>query len=171
VQLLLFAASMRTSLGETDGEQGPVGRLFLFGGLWGEFDGAPFLKVACHLMPDILLETANDQPFVVIILRCVVIGVTDRGGVEESHERREAPRRAVVRCGRQQDQRVGAAGESLRQARPPRLALFTRTRGDVVTLIDDDDIPPSVVEIIAVFEVVFQRVDRSVSIEMMLRSK
>ena len=83
---------MRTSLGETDGEQGPVGSFFLLGGLRGEFDRAPFLKVACHLVPDILLETANDQPFVVIILRRVVIRVTDRRGVEERHERREAPR-------------------------------------------------------------------------------
>jgi hypothetical protein len=33
----------------------------------GEFDRAPFLEIARHLAPDILLEAANDQPFVAII--------------------------------------------------------------------------------------------------------
>src|SRR5262245_60332591 len=91
LQLLLFAAAMDTSLGETDGEQGPVGGFFLLGGLWGEFDRAPFLEVARDLVPDILLEATNDQPFVAIILRRILIRVTDRGGVEEGHERHEAP--------------------------------------------------------------------------------
>jgi hypothetical protein len=71
-----------------------------------------------------------------------------------------------VRRGRQQDQRVGTAGESPGQACPPRLALLRGARRDVVTLIDDDDVPPSVLEIVAIFEVILR-----VSMEMMLRSK
>jgi hypothetical protein len=69
LQLLLSAGPMHTTLGETDGEQGQIGGLFLLGGLWGEFDRAPFLEVTRDLVPDIFLEATNDQPFVAIILR------------------------------------------------------------------------------------------------------
>jgi hypothetical protein len=106
-----------------------------------------------------LLKAANDQAFLAVIPRRIVIGGADRGGIEEGHERRKAPRCAIVRRGRQQDQRVGAAGEFLDQARPPQLALLSGARRDVVTLIDDDNVPPGVLEVVAIFEVVLQGVD------------
>lgn len=53
--------------------------------------GVPCLAIALHLVPDILLEAPHDQPVVAIILRRVVIGIADHGGVEESHERRKVP--------------------------------------------------------------------------------
>jgi hypothetical protein len=39
-----------------------------------------------------------------------------------------------------------AASEFLGQTRPPRLALLSGARCDIVTLLDDDDIPPGVPE-------------------------
>ena len=67
LQLLLFPAPVYTTLGEPDGEQGAVGGFFSRGGLGRQPDGAPFLEVARHLVPDILLEAADDQPFVAVV--------------------------------------------------------------------------------------------------------
>jgi hypothetical protein len=47
----------------------------------------------------------------------------------------------------------------LGQTGPSRLAQLDGTRRDVVTLIDDDDIPPGIVEVVTVFEIVLQGID------------
>ena len=49
-----------------------------------------FLKVFLHLILDVLLEATDDQALVTEILGRVVLRVTDRGGVEQRHQRRKA---------------------------------------------------------------------------------
>jgi hypothetical protein len=65
-----------------------------------------------------------------------------------------------MRGGGEEDQRVRARGEQLGGARAQRVpALAGAALGDVVGFVDDDDVPPGVFEVGAVFAVLFQGVD------------
>ena len=125
-----------------------------------ELLGDPLLEVRTDLVADVLLEAADDQALVAEVLRGVVVGIADGGGVEQAHQRGEAARRAIVRRGREQHQGVGAGGQQAGQASAPRQAVLACTGRDVVALVDDDDVPPGVLQIVAVLEVALERIDR-----------
>lgn len=86
------------------------------------------LKVARNLLPNVLLEAADDEAFVPKVLWRVVVRVADRRGIEEAHQRSEAASGAVVGCGREQHKGVGTRGEHPSQPRTAREALFSCAR-------------------------------------------
>ena len=144
------------------GEQRLVGRLL--GGRGGEpaADDLPVAEGVPHLLADVLLEAADDEALAAEVVLRVVVGVGDGGGVQHVHQAGEAARPAVVRRRRQHDQRVGAAreqpGEAAAQRRPPVRAAGAPV-GDVVRLVDDDDVPVRLLQIRAVLGVLLQGVD------------
>jgi hypothetical protein len=65
-----------------------------------------------------------------------------------------------VRRGGQQHHGVRATGEQAGQSGTTRQAILVAARRDVVALIDDDDVPPGVFQIIPVLKIVLERIDR-----------
>ena len=108
------------------------------------------------LVPDVLLEPADHQPLVAEVLRGVVVGVGDGGGVEHVHEAREAARAAVVRCRREHDEGVGATGQEAGEAAAERARAPVR---DVVRLVDDDHVPVRLLQVGAVLGILLEGVD------------
>ena len=160
LQFLLFSGTVLALLGEGDLEQGPEGSLFLRAGRLPELLGDTFLEVGADLVANVLLEAAHDQPLVAEIFRGVVVGIADGGGVEQTHQRGKAARRAIVRRGRQQHHGVGTAREHAGQSGATRHAILVATRRHVVALINDDDVPPGVLQVIPVLKVVLEGIDR-----------
>ena len=96
---------------------------------------------------DVLLETPDHQPLAPEVLRGEVVRVRDGGRVQHVHQAREAPRPAVVRGGRKHDQGVGAPGQPAGEAASQRARAAV---GDVVRLVDDDDVPVRLFQVGAV---------------------
>ena len=127
------------------------------GGFRGEDDALG--EIAGDLVFDILFEAADEQA--VDVLRAVVLGVLDRRGVEHVHQTGERFALAVMRGGGEEEQGVRARGEQLGGAGAEGVvALAGAALGDVVGFVDDDDVPPSVFEVGAVFAVLLQGIDR-----------
>src|SRR5690606_40930343 len=63
---------------------------------------------------------------------------------------------AIMRGGREHDQGIGAAGQQLRQLGALRAGT---TLGDVMCLVDDDDVPVGPLQVAAVFIVLLEGVD------------
>ena len=122
--------------------------------------GDTFLEVGADLIANVLLETADDQALVAEIFGGVVVGIADGRGVEQTHQRGKAARRAIVRRGRQQHHGVGTAREHAGQSGATRHAILVASRRHVVALINDDDVPPGVLEVIPVLKVVLEGIDR-----------
>jgi hypothetical protein len=81
--------------------------------------GRALREVLRHLVADVLLEATDDEPLVAEVLRRVIVGIADRRGVQQRHQRGKAARRSVVRRGRQQHKRVGPRSQHpIRKARP-----------------------------------------------------
>ena len=78
----------------------------------------PLLEGLLHLVLDVFLEPADEEPL--DVFRAVVVRVGDGRRVEHVHEAGEAPGLAVVGGGREHDERVGAAGQELGQLGPQR---------------------------------------------------
>ena len=64
-----------------------------------------------------------------------------------------------MRCGREQHERVGPVGQQPRQPCAARQARLPCPGGHVVALVDDDDVPPGVFEVVAVLQIALERVD------------
>ena len=62
-----------------------------------------------------------------------------------------------MRCGREQDEGVGATREQIGQTVALGTVAFV---GNVVGLVDDDEVPPGLFQIMAVFAVALERIDR-----------
>ena len=147
-------------------EQRLVGRFFRGRGGEAAPDDLPVAEGVAHLVPDVLLEAPDDQPLAAEVVLRVVVRVGDGGRVEHVHQAREAARPAVVRRRREHDERVGAAGEQPGEAaaqrgppvRGPRRAAGAPV-GDVVRLVDDDDVPVRLLQVRAVLGVLLQGVD------------
>ena len=159
MELLLFAGAVLSLLGEGDGEQGLVGCLFEGTGGLPDLLGDAFLKVGADLVFDVLFEPADDESLVAEIIRRVVLGVADGGGIQQAHEGGKAAGGAIVRGGGEQDEGVGATCEETGKARAPGDAVLVAAGGDIVTFVDEDDVPPGVLEIVPVLEVVLEGVD------------
>jgi hypothetical protein len=63
------------------------------------------------------------------------------------------------RCG-QQDECVRPCGQQLGEPGPSGQSSLARTGGDVVALVDDDDVPPGVLQVIAILQIALEGVDR-----------
>jgi hypothetical protein len=160
LQFLLACRPCAGRLGKRDIEQGAVGGFSCRRGGLAQAGGLRSWKSALTWSLDVLLEAPDDQAFVAEVVGRVVVGVGDGRRVEQRHQRREAARRAVVRRGRQQDQRVGAGGQQTWPGGRGATGRFTGAGGHVVAFVDDDDVPPGVLEVVAVLEVALERVDR-----------
>ena len=159
LKLLLTAPLVLAGLGEGNVQQGAVGGLFLGAGGPAQAEGLALLEVALDLVLDVLLEAPDDQALAAEVVGGVVVGVGDGGGVQQAHQGGEAARRAVVGRGRQQDEGVRAVGQQAREAGAPRQPGFPRPGRDVVAFVDDDQVPPGVLKIIPVLQIVLEGVD------------
>ena len=159
LKLLLTAPFMLAGLGEGDVQQGTVGGLFRGAGGPAQAEGLALLEVALDLVLDVLLEAADDQALAAEVVGGVVVGVGDGGRVQQAHQGGEAARRAVVGRGRQQDEGVRAVGQQASEAGAPRQPGFPRPGRDVMAFVDDDQVPPGVLQIVAVLQVVLEGVD------------
>ena len=89
------------------------------------------------------------------VLRRDLLGVGDGGRVEQVDELGERLRLAVVRRGRGEDQRVGLRGEHVGE-----LVVLGAPVDELVRLVDPDDVPADLLEMVAVAGRALQRVDR-----------
>lgn len=64
-----------------------------------------------------------------------------------------------MRCRREQHQGVRARRQQLGQPGTPREPRLAGTCGDVVAFVDHDDVPPGILEVVAVLEVALEGVD------------
>ena len=110
----------------------------------------------CQLVAHVPLEAAYDQALVPEVFLRVVLRVGNGGGVQHVHQAGKALGTAIVRGGRQQNQRVRAGGQEARQAGTLRTGVAV---SHVVGLVDDDDVPVGLLEVVAVFDVLLERVD------------
>ena len=160
LQLLLLAVAMLALLGKRDGQQRLIGGLFLRAGRLLELLGDALLKVGADLIADVFLEAAHHQPLVAEILWRIIVGIADRRRIEQTHERGEASRRPVVRRGRQKHHRVGPPRQQPCQPRPTRHPVLMTAGRHVVALVDDDDVPPGVLQVVPVLQIGLEGIDR-----------
>ena len=107
------------------------------------------------LLLHVFLEAPDEQAL--DLVPGVVVRVRDGRGIEHVHEAREAAGLAVMRGRGQQDQGVGSLGEDLGDAGA--LGPAPAADGDVVGLVDDDDVPPGGLDVGAEGVVLLERVD------------
>ena len=140
-----------------DLKQGRVGCFLRRGSVEPAPDDLAVAEGVADLVPDVLLEASDDEPLVAEVLRRIVVRVGDGGRVKHVHQARKATRLAVVRRCRQHDERVRAAREQAREAASQRAGAAV---GDVVGLVDDDDVPVRLLQVRAVLGVLLEGVDR-----------
>jgi len=131
-------------------------RFFRRGGGGSHDVDLPLGQVATKLILYILLQAPNDQTLVAEILVCVIRRVGDSGRVEHVHQTGKAFGLAVVWCGRQHDERIGAGRQ---QAGQPGTLGMLAAFGHVMCLVNDDDVPPGLFEIMPVFDVLLEGID------------
>ena len=119
LKLLLAASLVLATLRENHFEQGAVGRFLQGRRRLVQARCLAFPELAHDLVAYVLLEAPDDEALAAEVLRRVVVGIGNGRGVQQTHQRREAARRAVMRRGRQQDQGIGTGGQQFGQARTP----------------------------------------------------
>ena len=108
-QLAVFGLAVLAPVGERHIEQSLVGCFLFQGGLHIDVVNHPLLEFLLHLVANVLLETADDQPLVAEVVFGVVVRIANGGGVEHVHQAGEGFCLAVVGGGRQHDERIRAA--------------------------------------------------------------
>jgi hypothetical protein len=114
-------------------------------------------EVLLHLLAHVFLEAADEEVRDVIAAVVGLVAGRQHRGVEHAHQAGEALFPAVVRGGGQQDQGVRTLGQQFGQA--VALGAIALVR-DVVRLVDDDQIPPGVFQIVTILAVALEGIDR-----------
>lgn len=134
-----------------------VDRVFL--GVRGDADRSDRAlgKFLLDFVANVVFEASHDEALPHEVLRFVVLPIGKHRRVEHVDQAREALGSAVVGRGRKHDEGVRALREKARQLR----ALAFRTAlGDVVRLVDQDDVPVRFFQERAVLGALLQRIDR-----------
>ena len=116
-----------------------------------------FREAARHLGHHVLLETADVQVLDVFLV--VTLRIRQSGWVEHVHQRSKTASAAVMRRGGQHDQRVGTGGKAFGEFGALRAAAVGGTVGDILCLVDHDDVLIRGIECRAILDVPLQRVD------------
>ena len=156
---LLLTSPVAAPLGKWDGQQRLVGRLLQRAGGLPESLGDALLEVGADLVLDIFLEPPHDQSLVPEIGWRVVVRITDRSRIQQTHQRGKAAGGTIVRGGREQKHRVRAASEEAGQPGATGEAILMTPRCHIVTLINDDDVPPGILKVVPILEVGLQGVN------------
>src|SRR5208282_712856 len=99
LKLLLLTGPTLSALGEWDLEQGSIGTFLCRVRRLAKTRGDPFLEVVFDLIANVLLEPADYEAFMSEVLGSVIVWIAYGGGIQQRHQRREAPSRTVVRRG------------------------------------------------------------------------
>ena len=93
------------------------------------------------------------------ILLVVLLRIGQSGWVEHVHQRGETASAAVMRRGGQHDQRIGTGGKALGELGALCTTAVDGTVGDILGLVDHDDVPIRGIECRAILDVPFQRIN------------
>ncbi|SAD89216.1 Uncharacterised protein [Enterobacter cloacae] len=121
-----------------------------------EFDDITFRKLASHLIFHVFFEATHNQIFIGKIGVFILFRISNGRRVEHIHQAGKTFSLTVMRRGREHNQRIAASGKQFCQFAAQGAGP---TFSDVMRFIDNNNIPPGIFQVVAIFDVLFQSID------------